>query len=73
MPWPRRFSLCYKKGNRTPGKYLYLNARNPMATYDSNNNYTYLQKIPDDYGYPRATSVTGTMGAEWGHMDNLAA
>jgi hypothetical protein len=43
MPLTTRFSPCYTKGNNTAGKYLYLNARNMMGAYYTNNSYISLQ------------------------------
>jgi hypothetical protein len=58
MPLPRRFSPRYKKENNTARKYLYPNARNTMATYYTNNNYTSPQRTPYHYGYSRATMTS---------------
>jgi hypothetical protein len=55
MPLPIRFSPCFKQGNNTAGKYLYLNARNVIATYYTNNDYKSLQRTAYDYRYSRAT------------------
>jgi hypothetical protein len=58
MPWPRRSSPCYIKGNNTARKYVYLNARNIMAAYYTNNDYISLQRMPYGYGYYRATMTS---------------
>jgi hypothetical protein len=58
MPLQRRFSPCYEKGNNTAGKYLYPNARNVMATYYTNKDYTSLLRTPYNYRYSRATIIS---------------
>jgi hypothetical protein len=62
MPLPRIFSPCYEKGYNTAGKYHDPNVRHAMAAYYTNNDYESSSKIPDDYGYSRATTMSQPLG-----------
>jgi hypothetical protein len=45
-------------GNNTVERYPYPNARNTMAAYTINNDYTSPPMMPYNYGYSKATTTS---------------